>query len=277
MADVKPGRSMLLLGSPGSGKSTFGLQVLESEGSGLVALAPGLDEFASYQKLYGREGYKIYGFDDPEFFPSMGSMKAEGYDKLLAWLRGVYKTLNETKGEPPKYKVLVTDTFNSMATLAMNKTLSHMGVDAPPPAMSPTGAAFWGYQRNLMDQLMRACRTIRGMGLHWVCTSHVAEKEAKETSIANADRVEDAKAKIGIVPAISGGFRDVMAGGFDMVFHCGVTRNQEKKPVYYIRWQGSDRRPTKVRGVYSALAEQDKMRADWPTLEAKLKELEANV
>lgn len=274
MADVKPGRSILLLGAPGSGKSSFALQVLKSEGSGLIALAPGLDEFATYQPLYGKDGYKIYGFDDPEFFPSAGSMKVEGYDQLVAWLRGVYAALREGKAD--QYKVLVTDTFNSMATLAMNKTLNHMGVDAPPPAMSPTGAAFWGYQRNLMDQLMRACRTIRGMGLHWVCTSHVAEKEAKETSIANADRVEDAKAKMGIVPAISGGFRDVMAGGFDMVFHCGVMKI-EGKPKYYIRWQGSDRRPTKVRGVYSALAESDKMAADWVKLEAKLREIEGNV
>jgi hypothetical protein len=275
---MKPGRTMLLMGPPGSGKSSFALQVLESEGSGLVVLAPGLDEFASYQGLYGKDGYKIYGFDDPEFYPSAGSLVATGYDQLLGLLRGVNKTLSEEAkaGAEPKYKVLVTDTFNSMATLAMNKTLSHMGVDAPPPAMSPTGAAFWGYQRNLMEQLMRACRTIRGLGLHWVCTTHVAEKELKETSIANADRIEDAKAKVGIVPAISGGFRDVMAGGFDMVFHCGVQRNADKQPVYYIRWMGSDRRPTKVRGVYGKLAEGDKMRAHWPTLEAKLKELEAN-
>jgi energy-coupling factor transporter ATP-binding protein EcfA2 len=273
-----PGRTILLLGAPGSGKSTLTRGVLQFYGSGLIALAPGLTEYASYREFDNKPEYRIKGFDDPNFFPSMGSLQAEGYDELLSWLRGVYSTLSaEAKlGNELRFRVLATDTLNQMAQLAMNKTFQHLGVDMPPPAMSPNGAAFWGYVRSLMEQLTRICRSIRGLGLHWVASCHVAEKEMKETAMANPDRLEEAKSKVGIVPAISGGFRDVVAGEFDLVFHTGVTRNAEKQPVYFLRWQSSDKRPTKVRGVYGALATGDKMRADWPTLEAKLREIEGN-
>ena len=274
MALVVPGRTILLLGPPGSGKSTLARQALEWHGSGLIALAPGLDEFATYRKLHGKEGYIIEGFDDPNFFPTARSTAVEGYDKALQWLRGVYAALKKRveAGEPLPYKLLVVDTFNQFAGLAMNKTLAHLRVDMPPPAMSPTGAAFWGYQRNLQNQLMTICRSIRGLGLHWVATCHVQEKEMKETAIANPDQIEGMKAKAGIVPAISGGFRDVVAGGFDLVLHCGVTRNAEKQPVYYLRWQSSDKRPSKSR--YGSLATADKIAADWPRLKARLAEID---
>lgn len=272
-----PGKTLLLLGAPGSGKSTLARQALIAEGSGLIALAPGLDELASYRQVSGNAAYRVRGFDDPDFYPAAGSLKATGYDELLAWLRGVYASLKAAadKSEPLTYKVLVTDTFNAMSTLAMNKTLSHMGVTEPPPAMSPTGAAYWGYQRNLQEALMRACRAIRGMGLHWIATCHVVEKEMKETSVANPDHAEGMK-KSGMVPAISGGFRDVMAGGFDLVLHCGVTRAAgtpaaggkpatEGKPLHYLQWQPSSKRPTKSR--YGSLSEHARIPASWVKLQ----------
>lgn len=269
-----PGKTILLLGPPGSGKSTLARQALEAHGSGLIALAPGMDEYASYRSFVGNDTYRIEGFDDPEFFPSAGSMKVEGYDKALQWLRGVYAALRKQAeaGETLKYKVLVTDTFSQFASLAMNKTLNHIGVTEPPPGISPTGAAFWGYQRELCNQLMRACRSIRGLGLDWIACSHVSEKEMKETAIAQPDREEDTKKnKVGLVPAVAGGFRDVMAGGFDLVLHCGVLR-KDGKPLHYLRWQPSDRRPTKNR--YGELASVDKIKADWNELQARLRAID---
>lgn len=271
------GLSVLAMGAPGSGKSTLARQALVAEGSGLVALAPGLNELASYERwTKDTEKYRIKGFDDPEFYPMAGSMVATGYDDLLKWLRGIYVGLKKEveEGKPPRFQVLVTDTFNDMSVLAMNKTLSHLNTEMPPPAMSPTGAAFWGYQRNLLDALMRACRSIRGLGLHWVCTCHVAEKELKETAMANPDAVEGVKGKMGIVPAISGGFRDVMAGGFDIVLHTGVMRpDKNKPPVHYLQWMPSDKRPTKSR--YGGLAEQGRIAADWIKLRERVTAVES--
>ena len=280
---MKPGRTILLLGPPGSGKSTMARQILQSEGSGLIALAEGMNEYASYRPFDGKEGYVIKGFDDPEYFPTADSLKATGYDEALRWLRGAYMTLKQEASEPPRFKVLVMDTFNGFATLAMNKTHAHHGLTSAPPAMSPTGSSFWGYQRQQQEQLVRIARAFAGLGVNIVATCHVAEKDVKETSIANPDRVEDAKAKPGIVPALSGGFRDVFAGQFDLVLHCGVTRVEEKQGdkvarvvKHYLRCAPSDKRPTKLRGVYGSLGG-EKIAADWPRLEAKLRELEADV
>ena len=77
---------------------------------------------------------------------------------------------------------------------------------------------------------------------------------------------------------MSGGFRDVFAGQFDLVLHCGVTqveREGVKSAAHFLRCQPSDKRPTKLRGVYGSLGGA-KIAADWLKLEAKLQELEAN-
>lgn len=266
--------TILLLGPPGSGKSTLARQALRAGGSGLIALAPGMDEYTSYREFGDNPAYKIVGFDDAEFYPMAGSRVATGYTTLLGWLRGVHKTLSEekAKGEALRFNWLVTDTFSSMTTLAMNQTLAHIGVDEPPPAMSPSGAAFWGYQRNLCEALMRACRSIRGLGVGWIATCHVTEKEMKETSVANPDHAEGTK-KHGIVPAISGGFRDVVAGGFDAVLHTGVLRTApDKPPTHYVQWQPSGRRPTKSR--YGALGNGARIAANWGKLAEMMEKAE---
>jgi energy-coupling factor transporter ATP-binding protein EcfA2 len=271
---MQAGRSMLLLGPPGSGKSTFAKQVLQAEGSGLIALAPGLDEEASYAAVRS-ERYKLQGFDDSEFYPSAGSWKATGYDTLIGWLRGVYAVLlkEQQEGKELRYAVLVTDTFNAMCEMAKNKALAHMSIELPPAAMSPNGAAFWGHQRNLCEGLLRACRAIRGLGLHWIATCHIAEKEVKETAIANAENI--ATKTQGIVPAISGGFRDVMPAAFDLVLHMKVLRAGEpgKPPVYAIQWQSDAKRPTKSR--YGALTDKPLIAANYVKLRDKLRELDA--
>lgn len=266
------GRSMLLLGAPGSGKSTFAKQMLAIEGSGLIALAPGLDEEASYRDVRS-DAFKLVGFDDPEFYPFAGSYAVEGYDKLIAWLRGVYKVLRDEQatGKELRYRVLVTDTFNAMCELAKNKALAHMSIELPPPAMSPNGAAFWGYQRNLCEALLRGCRAIRGLGIHWIATCHIAEKEVKETAMANAEQLAS-KAQ-GIVPAISGGFRDVMPAAFDLVLHTKVVRKEAgQPPIYALQWQSDAKRPTKSR--YGALTEKPLVPANYELLRKRLNEID---
>lgn len=255
---VNPGHSILLLGQPGSGKSSFALKAAESEGSAVICLAPGLAEETSYRSLRGNPSFIVQGYDDPEFFPSTGTsgLKVQGYDKLLTDLRTTY-SLVASEQASKKPKVLVTDTFSAMSSLAMNKTYAKFNLVQPPAALSPDGAAFWGYYRNLQDQLVRIMRALRGSGMHWICTSHIDEKQIKESGTANPDAIE----KIGIVPAIAGGFRNVFAGEFDLVMFARVEKGADNKPIHYLQWQTDPKRPTKSR--FAGLAPTGKIANDW--------------
>jgi hypothetical protein len=274
-----PGVSLLVLGPPNAGKSTLARKALEAEGGGYVMLAPGHDEYASYRMFKDNPQYIIRGYDDPEFFPQANEFKVEGFDRLIKELREAYAFL---QAHPPgteggaTAKVLVTDTFNSMSTLAMNKTYAKFKRSEAPPAMSPDGAAFWTYYRNLQESLMRICRAIRGCGLHWVATCHVAEKEMKEFGTANPEQASSKAA--GLVPAISGGFRDVFPAAFDLVLYAGVRKAVQKQPdgkevpvtQHYLRWQPDPKRPTKSR--YGSLGASGIIPNDWEGLMVKLEE-----
>lgn len=265
-----PGLSLLVLGPPGSGKSSLARKAAEHEGSAVVFLALGMSEETSYRSLRGSPTHIVTGYDDPEFFPSMGStgLKAEGYDRLLADLRAVYAGLKT----PPNPAVLITDTFSSMATLAMNKTYQKFGKAEPPPAMSPDGAAFWGHYRMLLDQLTRICRAIRGSGVHWVSTCHVTEKEMKEVGPSNPEQLGKSA---GYIPAIAGGFRDTFAAEFDLVLYAGVKKDTDKlkPPVHFLQWRPDPKRPTKSR--YGNLAETGAFRNDWKGLLERIEAADA--
>lgn len=263
--------SYLLLGAPGSGKSTLALQALQWGGSGLVALAPGLDEAASYNALRNNAAYKIKGFDDPEFYPSAGSWTVEGYDALIGWLRGAYGLCKAAidKGEPLPFNVLVTDTFNAMTGLAQNKVASKLRQEMPPPGKSPDGAAYWGLHKNLQEALARGCRALKGLGVTWIATCHVAERDPKEIGLVNPEQVSTTKPVI--APAISGGYRDVLPAAFDVVLHMGVVK-QDGLPTHYVQWRPDAKRPTKSR--LGALAEHGKIPADWQKLQERIRALE---
>lgn len=263
--------SYLLLGAPGSGKSTLARQALQANGNGLIAIAPGYDEEASYRQVKEMEGYKLKGFDDPEFYPSVGSWKATGYEELITWLRGAHALLKKAQdaNEPLPYSMLVTDTFNGMCMLAQNKTAQRLNLDSPPPAKSPDGAAYWGLQKQMQEGLARACRVIKGMGVTWIATCHIAEKEMKETVVASPEGI----AKTAMAPAIAGSFRDVLAAAFDVVLYTGVMKGEGGKPVHYLQWMPDPKRPTKSR--LGALAEGGKIAADWHKLQERIRAAEA--
>lgn len=264
--------SYLLLGPPGSGKSTLARQALQAAGSGLIALAPGLDEHASYERyVKDNPSFKVKGFDDPEYYPSASSWKVEGYDNLIAWLRGAYAACKAAtdKGEPLPFQVLVTDTFNAMCGLAQNKTAAKLGMASPPPGKSPDGAAYWGDLKQNCEAIARACRVLKGVGLTWIATCHISEKEAKETAIVNPEQVSQTKPTI--TPAIPGGFRDAMPAAFDIVLHTGVMKTAEGTK-HYLQWMPDAKRPTKSR--LGSLAEQGKIAADWPKLQERIRALE---
>ena len=84
-----PGRTVLVQGPCGSGKSSVIRSALKYWGSGVVLMAPGNEEANSFTEFYEKEGYLLRGFNDHDFLPSLGMWKADGHQKLLRTLHGL--------------------------------------------------------------------------------------------------------------------------------------------------------------------------------------------
>jgi hypothetical protein len=255
--------SVLLMGPSGAGKSSFLRSVLKAFGSGAVALAPGLDEINSYAELRGKPGYVFEGFDDVGFMPSLGKegLAVEGMNNLLRWQRGIYSEVMEDvkAGRRPRYAVFGMDTVSAMGILGYNATLIKTGRDIPPPAQSPDGAQFYTLLRQYQEQMFRIPRALKGLGVNFIALSHIVERDTTEVTNTNTE----ARMK-SIVAAVPGGFRDVLPGYFDAVFHAGVTKRKvgEKiEDLHYLRWKPSGKRPTKSR--FGSLSETEIIPNDW--------------
>lgn len=263
----KPGRSILLLGASGSGKSTTIRTALAAEGSGVALLAPGNEEYSSYTEFDGRDGYQIRGVGDAEFQPLLGMRQATGFKNAVALLRGVYlrakydlgltdeattAKLLETFGEPQgelKYKVLGVDTISGIGILAVNERLSSMGLNDAPKAQSPEGATFFTGLKSILEQFMALLDGVRGMGVDLIVTSHTMERDQGKNVIAGQI------GKGAYVASIMGSFRDNLPRAFDLVLYPGVNddaalvdgANDPNNPRHYVRWVPSSKQPTKSR------------------------------
>lgn len=232
------GHAILVQGPSGSGKSTFLRSALLALGSGAVALAPGEDERASYLEFESDDRYAIRSFQDPLFLPSAGSWEAEGHKRLIAWLRKVYEVNLENfeKYGEPLHNVLGIDTFSGAAELVLNQQMSTLKIDGAPPAQSPVGAAFYGGYARGMREIATVARAVRGMGIHWIATSHIVKREGQGAQMQGGSKEQ-------IMPAFMGQFREQVPGIFDLVLHAGVTTQGK----HYLLWKPEPKRLTKSR------------------------------
>lgn len=259
--------SILLLGPSGTGKSSLAASAAAALGGAAIALAPGDNERNSYVHLLDHgdnSRYMAQGFNDADFLPSIGELQATGHKQLIMWLRGLYKLIQEDvkAGKPPRFPLLILDTFSAMATLGYNATLSKFGKSEAPKARGDEGAPFYGTLKSKLEEIMRLAEAIRGLGVHLIVISHVAERE-NVSEAANA--ITSSRM---IVPAIPGGFRDTFASLFDGVFYTGVIAVTGKPPAYYLQWRGDPKRPTKSR--LGSLGTGDKVANDWLSLTTAL-------
>lgn len=248
---VLEGSSTLIAGASGTGKSTLARGALEYYGSGLVLLAPGMDEVNSYAGLQGKPEFKFADFDDLEFYPALKMWKAEGHNDLVKFLMNEYKQLKQLKAEGKElpYKVLIADTYSSMARLAFNATLAKFNYEKPPAAVSPDGAAFYGYLRINMEAAVRQMRAIRGLGIHWICLAHPVESEVKEIQKTDLDI-----GKTKVMADIPGGYKNSFSASFDVVLNTGIGKREVQKNgkteverFHYAQWGGDPKRVTKSR------------------------------
>lgn len=232
--------SVLLTGASGVGKSTLIRGALEHYGSGLVVLAPGTDEDASYVGLLDNPSFKFKGFDDIEYQPTVKGSKATGHEEMIKWLRERYAEVKSDveAGLPPRYAVLGVDTLSAVGRLAYNATLARFGLTEPPPAIGSSGAPFYSYLRIILESGVRVMRGLRGLGVHWIVASHPTEAET--TAI---QQTANAPSGSKIMPDLPGGFKNQLPSFFTTVLNVNIG----PKGIHYARWGGDQKHVTKSR------------------------------
>jgi hypothetical protein len=260
------------MGPSGGGKSTILRTALRHEGSGVILMAPGDDEYNSYAEFADNDNYALLPFDDPEFLPAAGLKKVGG---LVAAMKAATKLRQVLEENPGKYAVLGVDRIDGFAQLAVNVMLKKCDLSEAPKAMSPEGARYYTGLQNLLHQFFRPLRACRGLGAHLLVTSHVMEKEVDKMQLAEAGSTA-------YMPLIPGSFRNQMPGIFDLTMFAAVNkagklvdgRNDVQNPRHYVKWMPSASQPTKSR--IGPLSDRDKLPNEWdhlrPLLDAALAE-----
>jgi AAA domain-containing protein len=235
-------QSLLIAGPTGIGKSTFARGALIVEGGGLVCAMPGHDELDSYE---GVPNVTKEGFDDTEYVPTVDpKSKPNGLRDALTWLGERLREVQADKkaGVPTRYPVVVMDTISAAGQLASNMTLSKFNLTAPPAAISPDGASFYGYLRSRQEEFLRAIRAFRGYGCHVICLTHVGDTEVGADKVA---KTSDIKSRMQ-APLVPGAFKLAMPSYFSTVLSMGVTKG-EKGRQHYLLWEPNETRITKSR------------------------------
>jgi hypothetical protein len=255
--------SVLIVGPSGTGKSTFAYKALKALGSGIVVMAPGVDEQNSYVDLLDNPAYKFAGFDDLDWAPSIGQKSATGLNEMLKFLDDERLRVSKLPVEE-RPKVIVVDTQSGVGRLAFNNTLAKFNMTEAPPVRGEQGYPFFTRLLQLQEAQMRKVRAFRAMGLHMIVLSHSSEKEnVSEAAVAERG------AKM-IMPAVPGSFNSVLPGYFDLVMYSQISKDSQGKPVYQLQWRGDMKRPSKSR--IGALGNQSHVANDWLTVQKMLAE-----
>jgi hypothetical protein len=250
---TKPGESYLLMGPSAAGKSHFANGAAQALGGATVLCFPAA-EANSYLELFADSAhYDLYSFEDDE-------------QPFHAAVRVVDRVLDEARmlrkdGKPPRQPLLITDTISSLGTLAWHQTMIKMNLTTPPAVKSPEGYQFYSALRYQLERFCQMCAACQGLGMTWICTTHVSEKQVDDTVVATA------MSRGQHVPMIRGGFRDQLPGLFDLVFHAGVERLKTagvSTRKHYLLWQPDPKRATKSR--YGELTEGQHLPNNWQAI-----------
>jgi len=226
----KAGHALLVIGPSGTGKSSLARDALLDEGSGVIALAPGVDEVASYSEFADEEGYDTRSFMDPT--------------KMARWLEERYGENFEyyKKNGKPLNKILVTDTLSGVDQIIRGAVCKKMNIDEPPKARSSLGADFYLGIQYRWERILAPCRALRGLGTHWIALSHSKTRKSDEETMQGSGREEVEL----VQPLITGATRNSLPGAFDLVLHSSIEL-VKGEAVYALRWQSDPTKVTKSR------------------------------
>ena len=280
---IRKGYSVLIVGPSGSGKSSILRTALQHEEGGAVVMAPGSDELNSYTEMHDEAEMPVWQRDDAgrvtqvevpharylfapieetDFAPSIQAKpQANAHRDVLHTLGAIYKaTLQSVStGDAPPWPVLGLDTFSSMNDFAHNEMMAKLRLSEPPPAISPEGSSYFGGISRCLNEIARKSRAIKGLGVHWIATAHVKERESSPTYAA-----DEKAGKTQQMPLFTGAFREAVPAIFDLVIYTYVRGGE-----HFALWKPDSRRAAKSRLGDLKLDEKLK-NPTWPVLKKAL-------
>lgn len=199
----------------------------------MVIAAPGNDELDSY---YGLSNVTSAWFDD---------LGGNGFGEMRSFLQEQLGKAAEAfkAGKEPPFKVAVMDTISGLGQLAMTATLRKFNKETPPAALSPDGAAFYGYIRNLQEQQIALFRAFKGYGVHVIGLTHIGEGEVTDANVAKEN---EGKVRV-YTPLVPGSFKNLLTARFSTVLAAGIGRDKENKRVHYLQWKADGKKMSKSR------------------------------
>ena len=157
-----------LTGPPVSGKSTTIASAApwaEANGKKIaVACMPAAESDTSG---YAHPACEVECFEDPDWNPHYNDLKAEGYMKLMRWLRGLEKRED--------IAVVGMDTVTAASELAEHQNCATMGIAAMSDA--DHGRGYTGTTDNMRHMVTQLKRLKYKFGKHIICSFHVVFKE----------------------------------------------------------------------------------------------------
>lgn len=278
---ILPGRSGAVLGPSGTGKSHLVASALRHYGSGIVICVPGSDEMESYSEFYSDAEQPTWNekgevsiptdapfilapFDDADFAPSLGTkgLSADAQERMVFFLRAIRQVVQKdvNEGSPPRWRVIAQDTFSAISTLSSNATLDEMKIISPPAAMSPDGAKYYGKIATRMNDVARASRVLKGLGLDWLTTSHVKTEDVDDEARPSTKPAISAKKQY--MPLMTGAFREAFLPMFDITLHSEVTGARK----WEVRCEMDMNRQSRARGATKPMSPTGYLPNDWPTI-----------
>lgn len=228
------GLSVAILGSPGTGKSTFAGSVGKYCKTKLLATKPREANSWMYRETGIYKEAEI--FHDPKWRPSAGLWEATGYNRLIRRLWELY--------EDKEYEAVILDPFTDVVDLAAQEILK--SENAASPRDMRDSMSFYGTLKYKLAEVVDAMTALQfaPKPKHVIVTVHTQpakEDSSRPNGPAPADKTGAGVEYEGrVLPAIEGGYRRVFAGEFDVVMFSDVRTKRRfvtgKPPVEEVEY-----------------------------------------
>lgn len=232
MSDIRGGLTCVVLGPPGSGKSTFLGTAPEVEGiERALLLAPKPREVNSFKYREHEDKIDFEVFHDPAWAPAAASYGSGAFTRLYQRILSLYD--DET------YDAVLIDPFTDVTYLAAHELLEPEKAETPRDLRDSIG--FYGALKYKLKGFTQSLTGLASPSLkrpkHIFVAIHV--QPTKEEDIKGKPTAEAAGKGVEfmgeVLPMIEGGYRREIAGEFDVVGYSMLRHGTERQGNKMVR------------------------------------------